>query len=88
LRSVLKVAAAAMVGALALAACGSSSNGGSGGSSSTSSTKSTIKVGMAYDVGGRGDKSFNDAAAAGLDKAVQEFGIQDKELSARSGPLG
>ena len=27
-------------------------------------------VGMVYDITGRGDRSFNDAAAAGLDKAV------------------
>ena len=33
---------------------------------------------MAYDIGGRGDKSFNDAAAAGLDKAKTEFGVDDQ----------
>ena len=31
---------------------------------------SDVKVGLAYDIGGRGDQSFNDSAAAGLDKAV------------------
>ena len=36
-------------------------------------------VGLVYDLAGRGDKSFNDAAAAGLDKAVEEFGISDPE---------
>jgi basic membrane protein A len=30
-------------------------------------------VGVAYDIGGRGDKSFNDASAAGLDKAQKQF---------------
>ena len=40
---------------------------------------------MAYDIGGRGDKSFNDAAAAGLDKAKKDFGVQSKELSAVAG---
>jgi basic membrane protein A len=79
----MKVAAVAMAGALALAACGSSSSGGAGASASTS--KSTVKVGMAYDIGGRGDKSFNDAAAAGLDKAAKDFGVQTKELSAVAG---
>lgn len=34
--------------------------------------KSKVKVGMAYDVGGRGDQSFNDSAARGLDKAKGE----------------
>ena len=33
-----------------------------------------IKVGLVFDVGGRGDKSFNDAAYAGLEKAQKEFG--------------
>jgi basic membrane protein A len=36
-------------------------------------------IGMLYDVTGRGDKSFNDAAAAGLDKAKADFGITELE---------
>ncbi len=44
-----------------------------------------IKVGMAYDIGGRGDKSFNDSAAAGLDKAKDEFGIEVQELEPTAG---
>ena len=36
-------------------------------------------VGLLFDVTGRGDKSFNDAAAAGLDQAVAEFGISASE---------
>jgi basic membrane protein A len=31
------------------------------------------KVGLVFDVGGRGDLSFNDAAYAGLEKAAKEF---------------
>ena len=33
------------------------------------------KIGLMYDITGRGDKSFNDSAAAGLDKAKADFGI-------------
>lgn len=44
-----------------------------------------IKVGMAYDIGGRGDKSFNDSAAAGLDKAVTDYGIETQELEPTAG---
>lgn len=33
----------------------------------------SFTVGVAYDIGGRGDKSFNDAAAAGLEKAQKQF---------------
>jgi basic membrane protein A len=34
----------------------------------------STSVALMFDVTGRGDKSFNDAAAAGLDRAVAEFG--------------
>jgi basic membrane protein A len=80
----LKVATVLAAGALALAACGSSSTPAASGSGSSPSTtaSSSIKVGMAYDIGGRGDKSFNDSAAAGLDQAVQQLGVTTKELSA------
>jgi basic membrane protein A and related proteins len=57
------------------------------GESSTESTSSDgkLKIGMAYDVGGRGDNSFNDSAARGLDKAKAEFDAETKELTAKSG---
>lgn len=35
----------------------------------------TLRVGLVFDVGGRGDKSFNDAAFRGVDLAVQKLGI-------------
>jgi basic membrane protein A and related proteins len=46
---------------------------------------SGLKVGIAYDIGGRGDQSFNDAAAAGLERAIGELGLvkdNTRELSA------
>lgn len=43
---------------------------------------SNIKVGMAYDTGGKGDGSFNDAAYAGLSKAKADLGVQIKEVEA------
>jgi basic membrane protein A len=66
-----------MVGALALAGCGSD-----GGSSNPKSAEKDVcktakgsgpKVGLAYDVGGRGDQSFNDSAYKGLEDAVKDF---------------
>jgi basic membrane protein A len=36
-------------------------------------------VGLLFDVTGRGDKSFNDAAAAALDKAKTDYGITGQE---------
>ncbi len=41
----------------------------------TNSDKSKFKVGLVFDVGGRGDKSFNDAAYKGLERAKKDFGI-------------
>ena len=35
-----------------------------------------LKIGLVFDVGGRGDKSFNDAAYRGLEKAKNELGIE------------
>ncbi len=37
-----------------------------------------LKIGMVFDSGGRGDKSFNDSAYAGLERAVKEFGVEEK----------
>lgn len=45
----------------------------------------TVKVGLAYDIGGRGDKSFNDAAARGLDKAKKVLKVEFREVSATAG---
>jgi basic membrane protein A len=39
-----------------------------------------IRVGMAYDAGGRSELVVADSAGAGLDKAVADFGIESSEL--------
>jgi basic membrane protein A len=90
LRRVTTLASALLAGALVLTACGGSSdNAGTDtekpGASESSSAASDLKVGLAYDIGGRGDQSFNDAAAAGLDKAKSELGIEAKEAEASNG---
>ena len=66
--------------ALGTAACGGKSNSSGGGAASA---KKSIKVGLAYDIGGRGDKSFNDAAALGLEKAKSDLNVEAKELEAQ-----
>lgn len=84
---IAKAAALVSVASLALAACGSSaddassSNSSAGGSGSASGA---VKVAMAYDVGGRGDQSFNDAAGRGLDRAKNELGADVTEATAQS----
>jgi basic membrane protein A len=80
----MKVTAAMSVAVLALAGCGSSTESTPGASGTTGAAK-TLKVGMAYDVGGRGDQSFNDAAAKGLDKAKADLGAETKEATAVNG---
>ncbi len=90
MRRVTSLVAVAAVATMALAACGSDSSTSSTtptGSAAASSAAGgeKIKVGLAYDIGGRGDKSFNDSAAAGLDKAKTELGVEAKELSASQG---
>jgi basic membrane protein A len=57
--------------ALVAAACGGGNpadtgNGGGGGGGSD------ISVGLAFDIGGLGDQSFNDAAKRGLDSAIEK----------------
>lgn len=52
----------------------------------TKADASKLNVGLAFDLGGPGDASFNDAAIAGLDKAVDEIGLKRgnvKELTAK-----
>ncbi|HHV80344.1 MAG TPA: BMP family ABC transporter substrate-binding protein [bacterium] len=43
------------------------------------------KVGIVYDVGGRGDKSFNDAAYKGLQDAVKKLDIEGKDVEPGEG---
>lgn len=82
MRKLSKISVAIAALSLVLAGCGD--DGDSGGTKGDS-TSSKVKVGLAYDVGGRGDQSFNDAAAAGLDKAKTEFKVKSQESEASDG---
>ena len=48
----------------------------------TTAPAGDLKVGIAFDTGGRGDGTFNDSAAAGADKAKAELGATIDELEA------
>ncbi|NTU68241.1 MAG: BMP family ABC transporter substrate-binding protein [Chlorobiaceae bacterium] len=50
--------------------------GGCSDKSPKNPTPGAYKVGLVFDVGGRGDKSFNDAAYKGLETAKKELGIE------------
>ncbi|MEV6960055.1 BMP family ABC transporter substrate-binding protein [Streptomyces sp. NPDC051207] len=68
--------------ALAATACGgTSSDSGSGGDE----TKDDKGLAIAYDIGGKGDQSFNDAAYAGLQKAQKEFGYKTADIEPTEG---
>ncbi|SDC07819.1 nucleoside-binding protein [Geodermatophilus telluris] len=77
----MKVAALVLAASTALAACASdeASSGSGGGGSEGGSDEP--RIGLAFDTGGRGDRSFNDAAVAGLETAVEEHGGEFRDLS-------
>lgn len=97
MRPVKKLAVTSTVAimTLGMTACGSNSTtnntssapAGSAGSSSSGSSGAAdqLKVGLAFDVGGRGDHSFNDSAVRGLDQATKQFGIKPTEVAATVG---
>jgi len=77
----MKAAALLLAGSMALAACASDEDTSAGGSGGGSSSGDDLMVGIAYDTGGRGDKSFNDSAYAGAEAAVEELGGELEDLT-------
>jgi basic membrane protein A len=83
----IAIALTMAVGAFGVAACGSSSSDNGGGSSSSSSSSASsapkgkkIKVGLVTDIGGLNDRSFNQLANQGLQRAVKELGVNGRVL--------
>ncbi len=86
------LAAVAMLGLFA-AACGddetesSATDAPASGDTTAAATTTAApaaegpKVGLVFDIGGRGDQSFNDSAAAGIERAQSELGITFTEAS-------
>ncbi|MFI7411320.1 BMP family protein [Streptomyces sp. NPDC049627] len=66
--------------ALALSACGGTST-----SASSDSKGGDKGLAIAYDVGGKGDQSFNDAAYAGLEQAAKEFDYKTADVEPTDG---
>lgn len=75
----MRWAALALAGVLAAAGCGAGASSEEGGG------EQTLKVGLAYDIGGRGDKSFNDAAYRGLQRVQEELDLEVRDLAATEG---
>ncbi|MGC9535467.1 BMP family lipoprotein [Streptomyces sp. UG1] len=66
--------------ALALSACGGTST-----EASSESKGGDKGLAIAYDVGGKGDQSFNDAAYAGLEQAKKEFRYETADVEPTEG---
>lgn len=62
---------------LVAAACGDDDK-----KSEDTTAASDLKLGVAFDTGGRGDGTFNDSAGRGADRAAEELGATVQELEA------
>ncbi|HEY7718854.1 MAG TPA: BMP family ABC transporter substrate-binding protein, partial [Pedococcus sp.] len=83
MRRLTKIAAASAVLSLALVGCANESDTAAEGLCDGGGDGP--KVGLAYDVGGRGDQSFNDSAARGMEQAVDELDATCTEAEAQDG---
>ncbi|MEV2276546.1 BMP family ABC transporter substrate-binding protein [Nocardiopsis sp. NPDC049922] len=79
----VRFAAAAAAGALALTACDNATDTADEGSGGEAT--SDVRVGLAYDVGGRGDRSFNDSAYRGLTQAADSLGVETRDFEPADG---
>jgi basic membrane protein A and related proteins len=86
LRRLTKIAAMTAVLALAMTGCANDEDPDETASEDLCAVEGDgPKVGLAYDVGGRGDQSFNDSAAVGMQKAIDEVGATCTEAAAQDG---
>jgi basic membrane protein A and related proteins len=53
---------------------------GGGGEEKAESESGTLRIGMVFDIGGKGDRSFNDSAYRGLERAREELGVKVVEF--------
>ncbi|MER5179457.1 BMP family ABC transporter substrate-binding protein [Streptomyces sp. NPDC002896] len=84
MRRISKLTRAA-VGVASLALAATACGGTSDQADKTESKSSNKGLAIAYDIGGKGDQSFNDAAYAGLEKAKKEFGYQTQDIEPTEG---
>jgi basic membrane protein A len=86
-RIVILIAALCLGLGAVVSGCGSSSSsssGSSGSSGSSSSSKKQIKVGLVTDIGGLQDRSFNQLANEGVQRAQKQLGVQIRVLTSKS----
>src|SRR5512135_3490622 len=68
---------------LALNACGPTPSGGTTPAANTPAAGAKLKIGLVTDTGGVNDKSFNQSAWAGVQKAAQDFGMDVKFIESK-----
>lgn len=89
MRRISKIAAMGLIASIALTGCGKKHDDTNSGAPSDvcSGFKdgSSVKLAIAFDVGGRGDHSFNDAAYTGAEKAVKDLGASCIDAQATVG---
>ena len=77
---------AVMLGfALVVSACGSDTEDAAPAATEAPEPPAEpVSVGLVFDIGGRGDQSFNDSAYAGLERAANELGAAISDASPNS----
>lgn len=70
--------------ALAMVSCGQRQEAANGPRASADEGTNAMTVALVFDEGGRGDKSFNDSAARGLDRVKAELGAKVKEVDSKT----
>jgi basic membrane protein A and related proteins len=92
LRRLSKIAVMAVIASIALTGCGKNAHDNNKTGKTAKSdvctgfkSGSAVKLAIAFDVGGRGDHSFNDAAYTGAEKAVSDVGASCIDAQATVG---
>lgn len=80
-RTVLALLVVIALAGMMLAGCSGASTSSS--TTTTTTEKPKMKAAMVTDVGGLGDKSFNDLSWAGLEKSKSELGVDTKVLESK-----
>ncbi len=70
---------------LAAAGCSKPASQDAGKGAGADAAGSSAAVGLVFDIGGRGDKSFNDSAYEGLERARNELGVTFTTLETSEG---
>jgi basic membrane protein A and related proteins len=82
------LAAFVLILGVVAAGCGDDDDDGGGGSGAaggqTEEEKPAIKVGLVTDIGGLNDRSFNQLANEGLERAKSELGVEGQAVTSKS----